>query len=565
MIVGIDLGTTYSAVAAMTDGDDPVVLPNVLGERLTPSAVSLDGDAILVGAAARARATTHPELTALSFKRDMGTDRKIRLGERTWTAMELSALVLGSLKRDAEAALGREVRDVVVTVPAYFGELQRQHTRQAAEMAGLRAVRLLNEPTAAALVYGLVARAEAHDVTVLDLGGGTFDVSVLHIEDGDIAVRATAGDVRLGGDDFDAMLLQLVFEREGERLGELDRVTRARLLRACEGAKKRLSEHETAEITLVDAMLARGRGDFATSIDRASADRAFAPLLERMRGPIDRALRDAKTTMSAMDEVILVGGATRMPAVRRLVADLFNRLPLATLPPDLAVAMGAAVQGELLESNRGASDAVLTDVAPFTLGVESTATLGRHRVSGIFAPIISRGTVLPASRTRSFSTIDDLQTSITFTVYQGEHARCPDNALLGTFEVKGLRPRPSGEETVELRFTYDANGLLEIDVVVLSTGATETHLVTSTTSKMSPEETAAAREAMQKVKVRPREEMPNATAIARAEALFVDLVGSERDDLGEALAMFRASLETEDAELINDMRARLVSLITRLH
>jgi molecular chaperone HscC len=563
MIVGIDLGTTYSAVAVMAD-DGPLVLANVLGERLTPSAVSVaDDGALLVGAAARARATTHPGETALSFKRDMGTDRKVSLGGRSMSARELSSLVLRSLKADAEAALGERVVDAVITVPAYFDELGRQHTREAAELAGLRAVRILNEPTAAALVYGLEERGRAERVVVLDLGGGTFDVTVLDVDNGDIRIQSSAGDVRLGGDDFDDALLRLILGRHGKVLGDPDRVVLARLRSACEAARRRLTDHDTTTLALVDAPLAHGRGDFEARLSRAEAEAVWAPLLQRIRAPIDRALRDAKTTRAAISEVLLVGGATRMPCVRRLAADLFGRLPLATLPPDLAVAMGAAVQAGLLARHAAVSDLVMTDVAPFTLGVDSTRTLGRHRVDGVFAPILERGTVLPASRTRTFSTIDDLQTSITFHVYQGEHPLCRDNTEISTFQVTGLKPRPAGEESVEVRFTYDENALLEIDFAVVSTGVVDTHVVRSPSSRLTPEQVEAARAAMQRLKVRPREEVPNAVALARAESEFVELVGPAREELGDAIAMFRAVLESEDTELIDDMRKRLLRLCGR--
>ncbi len=563
MIVGIDLGTTYSSLAILVD-DGPVVLTNGLGERLTPSAVSVVEDgSIVVGAAARSRSTTHPERTALSFKRDMGTDRKIRLGDRDFHARELSALVLGSLKSDAEAALGQPISDAVITVPAYFGELARQHTREAAELAGLCARRIVNEPTAAALVYGLTDRDRVAQVVVLDLGGGTFDVTVLEIDEDEIAIRATAGDVRLGGDDFDDALVRLLLGRRGDAFVDPTRVTLARLRASCEAAKKRLTDNDEGNVALTDVALRGGRGNFEAKILRAEAEAAWASLLDRMRGPIDRALRDAKTSYSAIDEVLLVGGATRMPCVRRLAADLFGRLPLATLPPDLAVAMGAAVQAGLLERNAAVGDLVMTDVAPFTLGISSSKTLGRHRVGGLFAPIIERGTVLPASRTRTFTTIDDLQTSITFNVFQGEHALCRDNTELAEFEVKGLKPRPAGDESVEVRFTYDENGLLEIDFAVVSTGAKETHLVASTRGRLSPEELESARTAMQRLKVSPRDEMPNTATLARAEALFVELIGPEREELGEAIAMFRASLETGETELIDDMRRRLTALVER--
>ncbi len=564
MIVGIDLGTTFSLVSILPESGAPVVLPNALGERLTPSAVSVGDDgAMLVGAAARARALTHPERTRLAFKRDMGTDARYALADKVMSPVELSALVLSALRRDAEAALGEEVRRAVVTVPAYFGELQRQATRDAARLAGLTVERIVNEPTAAALVYGLHERDTVQRVAVLDLGGGTFDVTVLSIEDGEVQIEATSGDVRLGGDDFDAALSGWVLERGRADLGDaLDPRAKSRIREACEQAKKRLSDAPSTKIALAGMPTVGGQAkDLEWTLSREEADAAWQPLLARLSGPVERALRDAGVSVTDIDEVLLVGGSTRMPCVSRFAADYFGRLPNRTLSPDHAVAMGAAVQAALIRGATAVSEMVVRDIAPFTLGVDSTKILGRHRVSGIFTPLIDRGTVLPVSRVRRFTTIDDLQTSITFEVFQGEHPLCKDNKRLGKYEVRGLKLRPAGEESVDVRFTYDENGLLEIDFEVVSTGRTETHLLESTSGKLSPEALALARKKLASLKVHPREDLPNATILARADAAYVELTGVARDDLGEAIATFRAALETEDAELIGAMRDRLIQLL----
>jgi molecular chaperone HscC len=564
VIVGIDLGTTYSLVAVMTEGGKPVVLPNALGELLTPSAASAgDGGEVLVGAPARARATTHPERTKLSFKRDMGTDALYSLGDKVLGPRDLSALVLASLVKDAEAALGRKVDRAVITVPAYFGESQRQATRDAGRIAGLTVERIVNEPTAAALVYGLHEREGRQRVVVLDLGGGTFDVTALSVEDGEVLIEATAGDVRLGGDDFDDALVAWALARAPEPLAKSrDRRALGRLRDACEQAKRRLSEVEDTRIALAALPVEGGRLiDAEMRLSREEAERAWRSLLDRLVSPIDRAMKDAKWSAASVDEVLLVGGATRMPCVSRFAADYFGRLPNRSLPPDHAVAMGAAVQAALIEGDAAVSDMVVRDIAPFSLGVSSTKVIGRHRIGDIFSPIIDRGTVLPASRSRTFATLDDLQTSITFDVFQGEHALCKDNKKLGTYEIKGIKPRPAGEETVDVRFTYDESGMLELDFTVLSTGKSESHLIESVPGKLSKEEIALAREKMRRLKIPPREDLANTTVLARANAAYVELTGAAREELGDSMATFRAALETEDQELITAMRDKLLALL----
>ena len=565
LTVGIDLGTTYSLVAHMTD-DGPRVIPNALSEALTPSAVSvLDNGEILVGAAARARATTHPTRTVLSFKRDMGTDKVNDLGLAKKSPIELSALVLGALKRDAEAALGSAVTDAVITVPAYFGDLQRQATRDAGKLAGLTVERIINEPTAAALAYALHERGRDQRLAVIDLGGGTFDISVLQIADGNVDILSSAGDVRLGGDDFDAALRELLDAqlRQRDRIDvSSDPIAWARLRDAAELAKKRLTDRERVKVPLVDLPLIGGkRLTTELALTRDEAELAWLPLLERMRAPIARALRDAELAAHDLDEVLLVGGATRMPAVVRLVADLFGQMPSRDLPADHAIALGAAVQAALQTADVAVGDLVIRDIAPFSLGMASTRIYGTRRVDNVFVPIIDRGTVLPASRSKTFSTIDDLQRVLTVAVYQGEHASVDKNTKLGTYTVENLAPKPAGEESIEVRFTYDVNGILEVEMTVHSTGRVETMVIEQHPGRMTSEQLTAARAAMAKLKLHPREMLPNTATIARAEALYVELVGEPRAELGELLGDFRAVLETQDDTLIEPLREALVRFL----
>jgi molecular chaperone HscC len=567
-IVGIDLGTTFSLVSTLRDGV-PVVLPNALGELLTPSAVSITDDGtVLIGAPARARATTHPTRTALAFKRDMGTDKQIDLGLRKMSPQELSALVLGALKRDAEAALGCAVEEAVITVPAYFGDLQRQATKDAGAIAGLKVERIINEPTAAALAYGLHERSRELRAVVLDLGGGTFDVTVLEIIEGVIEIQSTAGDARLGGEDFDDALAEHVAARIKKEQGvdlHRDPRARARIKEASEDAKRRLSESDSTRIALVDLPLGGARTtSFELLLSREAAEEVWAPVLDRMRGPIQRALRDASLGPDKIDEVLLVGGSTRMPAVARLAAQIFGRLPLRKLPPDEAVAMGAAVQAALKTGDAAVEDMVVTDVAPFTMGIATSTHLGAQRVAGIYSPILERGTVIPASRVERFFTVTDDQKQILVEVFQGEHSLCRDNVKLGEYQLKGLPPGPAGEQGVDVRFTYDMNGILEVDMTIVSLGKTETLVIEKSPGRLSPGQIKAARDAMARLKFHPRNTLPNTTALARADALYVELSGPDREALGAALAVFRATLESQDEREIVARRERLNALVSAL-
>jgi molecular chaperone HscC len=564
--IGIDLGTTYSLVAVVSGGV-PRVLPNALGEFLTPSAVCATGDGmVLIGSAARVRACTHPERTALAFKRDMGTDRRFALGERNFSPVELSSLVLAELKRDAESALGRSIDEAVVTVPAYFGELQRRATRDACALAGLPVERIINEPTAAALAYGLHHRDRELRAVVLDLGGGTFDVTVLEIMEGVIEIQASAGDARLGGEDFVDTLVEHCLARVRELHGaEIDSpIGRARLREAAEVAKRRLSKEEFVTLALFGLPSSRGPIDVELPLPRADVEAAFEPLLERIRRPIERALRDAGRSAGEIDEVLLVGGSTRMPCVGRLATQLFGRLPRRTLPPDEAVALGAAVQAALKAGDAAVSDLVSTDIAPFSLGIASGHQVGAARVSDIFAPIIDRGTMLPTSRVETFATMVDGQTKIALEVFQGEHPQCSKNQKIGEYLLKGIPEANAGLESIQVRFSYDMNGVLDIDATVLSTGRTATFTVERAPGRMSEGDLATARQRLAALKFHPRDALPNVTALGRADGQYIELIGSERTRLGTCIGEFRAALETQDSSLITSERDRLLLLLAEL-
>ncbi|MBS2029712.1 MAG: Hsp70 family protein [Deltaproteobacteria bacterium] len=561
-IIGIDLGTTFSLVAVVRDGK-PQVLPNAVGEKLTPSVVALDErNEILVGEAARAIGVIAPERAQALFKRDMGTNQVRKLGDRTFKPQELSALVLRALKHDAEVALGTTIDEAVVTVPAYFGDAQRQATKDAGEIAGLRVERIINEPTAAALAYGLASRNREFRAAVLDLGGGTFDVTILEIIEGVIEIQASAGDARLGGADFDEALTAYVASRLDLDRAFIGPVGWARLREACDLAKRRLSFSLSVPVSLAGLVMADGtRRDVELELTRADAEMTWRGLLDRIRAPVLQALSDAEVDASKIDEVLLVGGATRMPCVADVAATLFRKLPLRHLPPDEAVALGAAVQAALKSGDSALDDLVVTDIAPFSLGVEASTSFNNRMVTGVFSPILERGTVIPASRVERYATAHDFQRKIVLGVYQGEHAMCEANTKLGEYTIDGIPPAPARSQSIDVRFTYDLNGILEVEVSLVGSNRKEVFVIEQRPGKMTPEQVAQARAAMAALKLHPRDALPNTTALARADALHMVITGPRRADLATAIAAFRAALEAQRQDDIERARAGLNRLV----
>ncbi|MDO5642650.1 MAG: Hsp70 family protein, partial [Paracoccus sp. (in: a-proteobacteria)] len=485
--VGIDLGTTNSLIAVY-DGTGARLLPNALGEVMTPSAVGLadDGKTLLVGKAARLRLLRHPLLTAARFKRLMGTDKVVRLGRRSFTATDLSAALLAQLRRDAEAALGEPVSDVVISVPAYFNARQRQATKDAAEIAGLRVSRLINEPTAAALAAGVNDRDDESLFVVLDLGGGTFDVSILEMFEGVMEVRASSGDAFLGGEDFTAAIARDLARQTGHEWAGLGDAAREKLLVTAEDFKRRLSSDTGAA---VEAVIDLDGAEHRLSFSAAQFETATSDLVTRLRRPIEASLYDSGIDIDRIDRVLLVGGATRMPVIRSLVARIFRKLPERRVDPDHAIALGAAVQAALIGRHEGLRDVVLTDVAPFSMGIMSHNNIAGRQIADAFTPLIERGTILPASRNGYFSTTADGQKMIAVEIFQGEAAFAADNIHLGSMKVP-VPPGPAGKEGIEVRFTYDVSGLLAVDVTVQSSGQVHSDLIENLAEALPPAEKA---------------------------------------------------------------------------
>jgi molecular chaperone HscC len=558
LIVGIDLGTTNSAIARWHDGRAELI-PNALGATLTPSAVSLAEDAsVLVGAAARDRQITHPERTATTFKRLMGTSQKVTLDGVAFTPEDLSALVLRQLREDAERHCGEPVTGAIITVPAYFNDRQRKATRRAGQLAGLHVERLVNEPTAAALAYGIVDRSDREPFLVFDLGGGTFDVSIVDVFDGIIEVRASAGDNRLGGEDFTAALAVVARARAGvpsdPASPRLDEAVRAE----AERVRIALSDADSATFSLVWA-----DRRYEAELSGADLEAAAAPLLDRLREPVLRAMRDCRLRAEEMSEIVLVGGATRMPIVRRAVTRMFGRFPSHVIDPDQAIALGAAVQAGLKARAADLAEIRLTDICPFSLGTDVADRGPQGQIlAGRFKPLIERGTVLPASRVHRFVTMTPNQAKVEFDIYQGEARRVDANVLLGSLSIP-VPPRPAGEIALDCRFSYDVSGLLEVDVTVLTTG--ETHqLVLNDDESIDPAELAARRAALAALKVHPRDEARHRALLARAERCFELFLGDQREFVAGLIAHFEAVLATQEPREIAEAHAAISARLDQL-
>lgn len=552
-LIGIDLGTTNSLIAVWQDGEAKLI-PNVLDEYLTPSVVSVDEDGqILIGQAAKSRLITHPDRTFAAFKRFMGSQKTFKVNDFNFTPPELSALILKSLKKDAETYLQQDIKDVVISVPAYFSNEQRNETRFAAELAGLNAVRLINEPTAAALAYGLDHDEDEETVIVFDLGGGTFDVTLLDIEMPIIEIHASTGDNYLGGEDFTAAIMQYALKEWSINKLDLTAQEHSKLYSTVESFKCHYSikqqnlewewQDETYSIVVTDDLL----------------NKIYQDLLTRIRQPLEKSLRDAKKSASDVDKIILVGGATKSGIIQQLVSKLFKKLPFRHLDPDTVVALGAATQAANRARDESVEEMILTDVCPYTLGI---AVHNANSNDLLFQPIIERNTTIPTSRLKPFSAMSIGQQLINVEVYQGDRPFVKDNILVDKFDVK----LPKGEAITqfEIRFSYDINGLLEVDVLFADQDANHNHTIDRSPVGLTDEQKAESRERLKHLKIHPRETLANRTLMAKLDEAYAKSSGNEREMIYDWIQQFLEVLNLQDDQKITRTRKELNGLLDNL-
>ena len=552
MLVGIDLGTTNSLIVYFTD-EGPKIIPNRLGKNLTPSVVSVDQDGnVYVGETARERMSLYPDTVAQTFKRSMGTDRDYCLSGKHFRPEELSSFVLRSLKEDAESFLGEEITEAVISVPAYFDDKRRKATKRAGELAGLKVERMISEPTAAAVAYGLYDREKDTRFLVFDLGGGTFDVSVLELYHNILEVRAVAGDNYLGGEDFTAVMAKLFLQKKKLQLKDLSEKEQVRLYRQAEKAKCEVSDQ-----TQVTVSLLRGEELLEESISYKEYEEACEELLLKIREPVKKSLSDAGLKLSDIDEVLLIGGATKLSIVRDFLIRLFRKFPDTRMNPDETVALGAAVQAAMKERRQEVKEVILTDVCSFTLGTEVVVEYEEGKFeNGRFCPIIERNTVIPASHTERLYTVRDNQNKMRIRVFQGESRFTRNNLLLGELEID-VPKAPKGQESVDVTYTYDINSLLEVEVTVVSTGGKQKMIIKGEDNQMTDEEIKKRMEELAYLKIQPRDYEENRLVLTRAERMYEESLGDRRKKLDYYITAFEAALKKGDHNEITDTRKAL--------
>lgn len=557
MLVGIDLGTTNSLIAYFTP-DGPKIIPNRLGEKLTPSIVSVDEEGnVYVGETARERMSLYPDSVVKSFKRSMGTDREYVLNGKKYKPEELSSFVLRSLKEDAEYFLGEPVTEAVISVPAYFDDKRRKATKRAGELAGLKVERMISEPTAAAIAYGLYEKNADTRFLVFDLGGGTFDVSILELFQNILEVRAVAGDNYLGGEDFTEVMQKLYLNKTDISIQDISEKEQVRIYKKCDEAKCLISENQSVTISCMI------NGEYREAqVTAKEYEDACGELLTKIREPVKKSLADAGLSLSDVDEIVLIGGATKLDIVRRYLVRLFQKFPDTNINPDEAVALGAAIQAAMKERNNAVREVILTDVCSFTLGTEVVREYDDGTVEdGHYCPIIERNTVIPASHTERLYTARDNQEIVSIKVLQGESRFTQNNLYLGELQVN-VPKGPKGKECIDVTYTYDINSLLEVEVTVVSTGEKRKMIIKGDANTMTDEEIEKRMEDLSYLKIRPRDEEENRLALLRAERMYEESVGEKRRRVELLIRNFEEVLHKGNRNEIDDARKDLYKGLT---